>query len=73
MDDENLRKIYEQYWLHARHQETQRLWFTNIYAVIAAGVFAYLGHVEDYTIKVTLLTFLTILGRQILLNICADT
>ena len=44
------------------HQETQRLWFTNIYAVIVAGVFAYLGYVENHIIKVSLLTFLTILS-----------
>ena len=62
MEDENLIKIYEHYWLHAMHQETQRLWFTNIYAVIVAGVFAYLGYVENHIIKVSLLTFLTILS-----------
>lgn len=33
-----LKKMYEQYWLHSRHQEIQRLWFTNIYAVIFTGV-----------------------------------
>lgn len=61
--DENLRKVYEQYWLHARHQETQRLWFTNIYAVIVAGVFAYFGVIEEcYAIKILLLIFLTILS-----------
>lgn len=27
----------EQNWLHARHVEDERLWFTNIYAVVVAG------------------------------------
>lgn len=62
MKDDNLRKIYEHYWLHARHQETQRLSFTNIYVLIVVGVFAYLGYIENYMIKVSLLTFLTILS-----------
>jgi len=34
---ENLRRVYEQNWLHARHVENERLWFTNIYAVVMAG------------------------------------
>ena len=62
MDDENLRKIYECYWLHAMHQETQRLWFTNIYAVIVAGVFAYFSYIESNIVKVFILIFLTILS-----------
>lgn len=63
MNNENLRKIYEQYWLHARHQELQRLSFTNIYAVVVAGVFAYMGatHVEE-DIKSLLLFFLMLLS-----------
>lgn len=60
MKDDNLRKIYEHYWLHARHQETQRLGFTNIYVVIVVGVFAYLDYID--IIKVSLLIFLTILS-----------
>lgn len=63
MKDENLRRVYEQYWLHARHQETQRLWFTNIYAVIVAGVFAYFGAVKGHsTIETPLLIFLMVLS-----------
>lgn len=46
MDDDNLRKVYEQYWLHARHQENQRLWFTNVYVVLVAGIFAYFGGIQ---------------------------
>ena len=49
MDDENLRRVYEQYWLHARHQEVQRLWFTNIYSMIVAGTFAYFGAIKGFS------------------------
>ncbi|PNX47920.1 MAG: hypothetical protein BV456_10380 [Thermoplasmata archaeon M8B2D] len=63
MDDANLRKIYEQYWLHARHVENERLWFTNIYAVIVAGFLAYLGVVENNNpINLILIFFLLILS-----------
>ncbi len=60
MDDENLRKIYEQYWSHARHQEVQRLWFTNIYAMIVTGAFAYFGAIKRCTEP--LLIFLILLS-----------
>ena len=35
--------IYEQHWLHARHVENERLWFTNIYAIILAGTLSLLS------------------------------
>lgn len=57
----NMDKIYEQYWFHARHQENQRLWFTNVYAVIVAGSFAYINAIEN-DFKVPLLIFLIILS-----------
>lgn len=43
MEDTNNEKIdivkavYEQHWLHARHVENERLWLTNIFAIILAG------------------------------------
>ena len=46
MRDEDIEKIdlikavYEQHWLHARHVENERLWFTNIFAIIFAGSLA---------------------------------
>ena len=77
MVPQHLEKVYEQYWLHARHQENQRLWFTNIYAVIVAGLLAYIGvfqknlglfpipysRVWTYSpIEIVLVLFLTILS-----------
>ena len=41
-NDENLGKIYGQYWLHARHVADERLWFTNIYILIVVGVLVFL-------------------------------
>ena len=40
---ELLKSIYEQHWLHARHVENERLWFTNIFALIVAGLLAFLA------------------------------
>lgn len=40
---DNAKYVFEQYWLHARHQEIQLLTFTGIYSAIVAGAFAYMG------------------------------
>ncbi len=44
--DELLKSIYEQHWLHARHVENERLWFTNIFALIVAGLLSFLATVD---------------------------
>jgi len=31
---ELLKSIYEQHWLHARHLETERFWFTSVFVVV---------------------------------------
>ncbi len=68
MSDEKLfkkkiyEKIYEQYWLHARHQENQRLWFTNIYAMIVTGVFTYFSAKRFDVIILMFLLLLSLLG-----------
>lgn len=45
--EEMLKSVYEQHWLHARHLENERLWFTNIFGVIVAGLLAFMGTVGD--------------------------
>ncbi len=35
-----VRAIYEQHWLHMRHVENQRLWFTSIFAILCGGSLA---------------------------------
>lgn len=42
-DDEFLISILEQNWLHLRHVENQRMWFTNIYVIIVAGSLTFIG------------------------------
>jgi len=44
---ELLKAVYEQHWLHARHVENERLWFTNIFAVIVAGLLAFIFTSEN--------------------------
>lgn len=39
--DKLLTSIYEQHWLHARHVENEKLWFTNIYILIVGVLLAY--------------------------------
>ena len=34
---ELLKSVYEQHWLHARHVEYERTWFTVVFAIIIAG------------------------------------
>jgi len=39
--NELLQRVYEQNWLHARHVENERLWFTNIYFIAVGGSLAF--------------------------------
>ena len=38
----NLRKLFEQHWLHCRHLESERAWFMNAYAVVVGGISAFI-------------------------------
>ncbi len=40
---EVLKVFFEQNWLHARHIENERLWFTNVYVVLIVALMAILG------------------------------
>ena len=58
------KEIYKQYWELSRHAENERLWFTNIYAIISTGTFVFVGKgliAETPYIWIFLL-FLTVLG-----------
>ena len=59
---ENLRRVYEQNWLHARHIENERLWFTNIYAVVMAASLALMSEKGLIWPLVTFLLILSLLG-----------
>ena len=46
MENDNdglFRSVLEQNWLHLRHVEDQRMWFTNIYAIVVAGCLSFIG------------------------------
>lgn len=63
--DGNLREVYEQYWLHARHAEHETWLFTSLYAIIVAAIFAIVGSGLAIEIKISILIFgviLSILG-----------
>jgi hypothetical protein len=38
--------ILKENWKHARHVESERMWFANIFAAIFAGTIAYLSQTE---------------------------
>lgn len=38
--------IMKENWLHARHIETERMWFANVFVAIIAGTAAYLSKKE---------------------------
>jgi hypothetical protein len=38
-------EILQENWRHARHVESERMWFANIFAAIFAGTIAYLSQV----------------------------
>jgi len=51
--------ILEQNWLHARHIENERLWFTNIYAIIVAGMIGILS-INGFVNSSLMMTLLSI-------------
>lgn len=59
---ENLRRVYEQNWLHARHVENERLWFTNIYALVMAASLALMSTKGLILPLATFLLILSLLG-----------
>ncbi len=62
---ENLRRVFEQYWLHGRHLENERLWSTNIYAILWAGSLAFMSQQGASIGLVTFLLILSYLGMLI--------
>ncbi|MCK4273312.1 MAG: hypothetical protein KAW90_00360 [Dehalococcoidales bacterium] len=57
--------IMKENWLHARHIETERMWFANIYAVIIVAVTAYvaqhgIGYFSIATLKIIVIVLLLI-------------
>jgi len=59
---ELVKVVYEQHWLHARHVENERLWFTNIFTAIFAGVISIIKDSLFDLASVPLILFLMILS-----------
>ena len=62
--EEVLLGILEQNWIHARHQEEERTWFTKIYAIIVTGVLGFVSikGLEDSLFLIIFLMYLSITG-----------
>jgi heme/copper-type cytochrome/quinol oxidase subunit 3 len=54
--------VYNQRWLHARHQESQRLTFTSIFVLIFGGILTVSLQFESLDLKLILLIFLAFLS-----------
>lgn len=58
--NQSLEVFFNQYWLHTRQCINERLWFTNIYAVVAAAILALLREIsssqQEYFVPALLLT-----------------
>jgi len=57
MKNENLKTVYEQYWLHARHAENETWLFTRSYIIIMVAIFAVVSAAIPLKIKVGLTAF----------------
>ena len=59
-DEDFLKTIFEQNWLHARHIENERMWFTNIFALVIATTLSFLAtrEINDSRITIILIIFL---------------
>ncbi|OPZ44988.1 MAG: hypothetical protein BWY93_00140 [Euryarchaeota archaeon ADurb.BinA087] len=55
-------KVYEQYWLHLRHQELQRIHFTSAFALIFGVVLTFTIDGTTSTQKQAILLFLAFLS-----------
>ena len=43
-EEEFFLNLLKENWINARHQETQRMWFANIFSAIFVGTLAYVAH-----------------------------
>lgn len=66
---ESLIAALEQNWLHARHVENERLWFTNIFVIVVAGVLAFIGEFKALINNPLVLFLLILSGLGLILTI----
>lgn len=61
LEQRALLAVFEQQWENARHIKNERLSFTNIYAIVAAGSLSLLHSVKgEFVLEVSILLFLCI-------------
>jgi hypothetical protein len=68
LKNEELKLVYEQCWIHLRHQELQRVHFTSAFALILGGIFALIGLIptESTLIVLTYMCFFSVFGFLII-------
>ena len=60
---ENARVVFQQYWLHARHVENHRLWLTNLFVIIFAGLLGSIAFIEETVVYIPFAGFaLSLIG-----------
>ena len=51
--------VFQQHWENARHIKNERLSFTNIYAIVSAGILSLLHSIRgEFVLEISLLLFL---------------
>jgi hypothetical protein len=51
--------VFQQHWENARHIKNERLSFTNIYAIVSAGILSLLHSIRgEFVLEISLLDFL---------------
>lgn len=52
--------VFQQHWENARHIKNERLFFTNIYAVVSAGILSLLHSIRgEFVLEISMLVFLS--------------
>ena len=59
-DESTYIEIMRENWQHARHIESERMWFANLYAVILVALIAYIG--ENWEKGIALAPLFALLG-----------
>lgn len=51
--------VFQQHWENARHIKNERLSFTNIYAIVSAGILSLLHSIRgEFVLEISMLVFL---------------
>jgi len=67
-----LLEVLKENYNHFRHVENERLWFTNIYAIIVGSIFTFVKEGRVFILSTIFLIILSILGFLMSLRLKAD-